>query len=204
VRGRLHRGLGDTLIWLAVGLGVLWLLIWADVAPGAASADVQIPAGLGDVAAFSTVAVLVPGVPSLAAWILGLSWARFAAMVTGAALIATSDGWTRVPDVTYLRWVALLAGIALVLFTLPWWWPALAGRGDASPLVARIGMGLLLLVVFAVGVTMAVVGWDIGLVNRRPEDDHGLDFLVPGLAVATACLALGRHYFPGWPRQVDQ
>jgi hypothetical protein len=134
--GRLHRGVGDTLFWLAAMLGVLWLLIWID-------------------------------------------------------------------DVAYLRWVSVVAGVGMVLFTLPRFWPALVGRGDASPLVARIGMGLLLLVGFAAAVSAAVVGWRHGLVNRPPDEEQGLDFLVPGMAVATACLGFGRHYFPPQPSRAD-
>jgi hypothetical protein len=64
-------------------------------------------------------------------------------------------------------------------------------------------MGLLLLVGFAAAVTTAVVGWRMGLVNRPPEEDDGLDVLVPAMAVATACLGLGRHYFPLPPAGAD-
>ena len=201
--GRLRRGLGDTLFWLAAMLGVLWLLIWIDVAPGASEADVQVPEGLTAVAAWSAISLLVTAIPALVAWLTGRSWARLAGLVTGAVLIATSQGWTRIDDVAYLRWVSVVAGTSMILFTLPRFWPALAGRGDASPLVARIGMGLLLLVGFAAAVSAAIVGWRHGLVNRTPDEDHGLDFLVPGMAVATACLGFGRHYFPAQPGRGD-
>ena len=201
--GRLHRGLGDTLFWLAAMLGVLWLLVWIDVAPGASEADVRIPGGLTGVAAWSAIALLVTAIPGLVAWLTGQGWARLAGVVTGAVLIATSQGWTRIDDVTYLRWVSVVAGVGMILFILPRFWPALVGRGDASPLVARIGMGLLLLVGFAAALSAAVVGWRHGLVNRPADEDHGLDFLVPGMAVATACLGFGRHYFPAQPGRGD-
>jgi hypothetical protein len=199
--GRLHRGLGDTLLWLAVMLGVLWLLVWIDVAPGPAAVDVRIPERLTLVAALSAGSLLVTGIPALAAWMMGLRWARVAALATAAAMLATNTGWNLVHDAAYLRWVSLVAGVGLVVYTLPQVWPpTLEGRGSASPLVARIGDGLLLLVVFAAAATIAYLGWNIGLVNRHPEDQHGLRLLVPGMAVATACLALGRHFFPAQPR----
>lgn len=187
----------DALLAGAVLVGVLWAVVWLDVAPGPQEEISPIPAGLPAAAAASALLVLVPALFGSWAWWGGRRAARPMAVVTGATLVGTAPGWERVANASVGQVLSLVVGGLLVVTALPRLWVppvrAVAGRPGRLRMV-----GLALLVpLLAAALSTAWFGWSLRVVNRPEEGETGWPYLLAGLAVCLACVVVGARLLRG-------
>jgi hypothetical protein len=196
----------DVLFAAAVLVGVLWAVVWLDVAPGPQEEVSPIPAGLGTVAAVSAGLVLVPALLGAAAWWGGHRAARPLAVLTGAALIGTGPGWERVANAALGREISVMAGVLLLVLLLPRLYvppvrmavgrPGRRGRRGRPGRLGAVALAPLLPVLVTAGGT-ARFGWTLRVVNRPEEGETGWPYLLAGLAVCAACLVAGARLLGG-------
>ena len=181
----------DALLAGAVLVGVLWAVVWLDVAPGPQEEVSPIPAGLPALAAASALLVLVPALFGSWAWWGGRHAARPMAVVTGATLVGTAPGWERVTNASVGQALSLVVGGLLVVMALPRLWvpPVRAVVGRPGPL-RMVGLALLV-PLLAVAVSTAWFGWSLRVVNRPEEGETGWPYLLAGLAVCLVCVVVG-------------
>lgn len=189
----------EVTLWVAVVVGVVWLLLWLDVRPGAHADDVPWPDGIESRALRSTLLVLPPATAALALWLLGRTWARLLASVAGALLVATAGGWSDVDQAEHLHPIALVTGVLLLglgTYAAAWappprrfrlhWWGNLLLAGVAAFAVL-------------VGADGVVVGWDEGLLRHPAGQEPGFVFLVPGLLLTALGLGVLARLALGFP-----
>lgn len=201
----------DALLAAGVLVGVLWAIVWLDVAPGPQEEVSPIPEGLGTVAAVSAGVVLVPALLAAVAWWGGHRAARPLAVLAGAALLGTGPGWERVADASLGRGISVVVGLLLVVVTLPRLWVApvrvppvrvALGRSGRPGRIGRLGwlravVLVLLVPALVVAGSTAWFGWTLGVVNRPEEGETGWPYLLAGLAVCAACLVAGARLLGG-------
>jgi hypothetical protein len=187
----------DALLGGAVLVGVLWAVVWLDVAPGPQEEISPVPAGLPAVAAASALLVLVPALLGSWAWWGGRRAARPMALVTGATLVGTAPGWERVANASVGEVLSLVVDGLLVVMALPRLWVPPVRAVVGKPGRLRM-VGLALLVPLLVpAVSTAWFGWSLRVVNRPEEGETGWPYLLAGLAVCLACVVVGARLLRG-------
>jgi hypothetical protein len=181
----------EALLAGAVLVGVLWAVVWLDVAPGPQEEVSPIPAGLPAVAAASALLVLAPALLGSTAWWGGRRAARPMAVVTGAALVGTGPGWERVANASLGQVLSLAVGCLCVVMALPRLWVPPERVVVGRPGRLRMGALALLVPLLVVAVSTAWFGWTLRVVNRPEEGETGWPYLLAGLAACLACVVVG-------------
>lgn len=185
---RLTTLLVDVLIGTALLIGVLWVLTWVQLSPSFTTLEFPPPTGLPRDARISAILVLVSAVLSMAVWLSGHRWGRYAVILCGGTVLFTASGWERIPDAESLQQVSwVLGGLLILAAVLPGSWAVPPERGLNVPRILRLIVALVLLPVFVVAAQSAWFGWDLGLhLSPGDETENGWQYLVPGLSVVTA------------------
>ena len=174
----------EVLLWSALLVGVLWLLTWLDVRPGATDADTVIPQGFEGRALRCTALVLPMSFVGLGFWLAGKRQAQFTTIPTGLLLVLTANEWSRIAEAESVEYVSLVAGtglLALTAWARPWIPP---GGNHRLPQALAALLAAFAVVALFIGGSGARVGLGDGLVNRHPEIQSGYFFLIPGLSLA--------------------
>lgn len=171
----------EPVLWLALVIGLLWLVLALDATVHVGDDHRAIPDGFTTKAAWSAV-VLVPvaGV-ALAAWSIehrgaGRAWT----LLAGAALIWSSSGWGDLEGMGWLTVSSIVLGVLAVAGGLAA--PAWAPREDEPPrpwpvLVTALAVTPLV----AVGALGVQAGFVEGLVSAPPGSDPGWSHLIAGM-----------------------
>jgi len=173
----------EVLFWVALLVGLLWIITWLDLRRGPVDEDAIIPDGLEGRALRSTALVLPPAVVGLGLWLAGKPQARPVAVAAGALLVATASGWNRVDGSEVVEKVSLVAGIGLLaLSAYGAVWRQPSGRHRVPWAAATLVSVVALLAIFLGGVGI-LLGIDLGPANRHPETESGYFYLLPGLTL---------------------
>lgn len=198
------RHLAEPLLWLAVAVGVLWMLVLIDLW----GADLDNPDGPIAARLPLVAATLGPGLCLSAGTALALlrrtGHARWVALVVGGLLVAAGFGFRRIPEIDRGEiaggyfWVPVVAGVVLGLTVLAAPWPKPDGAppdpAATSPiaLVFLAGLGSAGLILLELSRWGWVGVWE----EDQPAWDYGLPVVLAGVGAIPAAIYSYRGRWP--------
>lgn len=171
----------EPVLWLALVIGLLWLMAALDATVHVGDDHRQIPDGFTTRAAWSAVSLLPISGVALTAWSIehrgaGRAWT----LLAGVALIGTGPGWGDLDGMGWLTWLSVVLGVAALAGAIAW--PAWAPYADEQPRTWPVlAAAVAVTPIIAVGALGVQAGFVEGLASAPPGSDPGWAHLIVGL-----------------------